>query len=135
MKIKIWSDGAARGNPGPAGAGALLEDAAGKTLAELSEYLGETTNNIAEYRALEIALREALRRGARQAEIFLDSELVVRQLLGLYRVRQPHLLPLFSSVQQLLQKLSCFSIQHIPREQNRRADQLAKRAIDGHFGK
>jgi ribonuclease HI len=134
MKIKIWSDGAARGNPGPAGAGALLEDAAGKTLAELSEYLGETTNNVAEYRALEIALREALRHGARQAEIFLDSELVVRQLQGLYRVRQPHLLPLFSSVQQLLKKFSGFSIQHVPREQNRRADQLANQAIDGHHG-
>ncbi len=128
--LRMWTDGAARGNPGPAGAGVALFDERGRPVAELARALGETTNNVAEYEALQMGLEEALRLGARQVEIFLDSELVVRQVEGKYRVRQPHLKPRLAKIRQLLSRFDSYRISHVPREQNRLADRLANQAID-----
>jgi ribonuclease HI len=126
----IHCDGASRGNPGEAGAGAVISDSRGRTLKELKSFLGLTSNNVAEYQALILALEKALELGARSAMVFLDSELVVRQIRGEYRVREPHLKPLYHKALELLNQFSQYSILYIPREENRRADQLANEAID-----
>ena len=126
----IHSDGAARGNPGPAGAGAVIAAPSGEVVAEVSEYLGEMTNNQAEYRALVLALEEAQRRGATELAIFADSELLVRQVRGEYRVKNEGLRPLFERVRTLLRGIGRYTIQHVPRERNAHADALANRAID-----
>jgi ribonuclease HI len=126
----IHCDGASRGNPGEAGAGAVISDSRGRTLKELKCSLGLASNNVAEYRALILALGKALELGARSATLFLDSELVVRQIRGEYRVREPHLKALHQKALELLNELSQYSILYIPREENRRADQLANEAID-----
>ena len=131
-KIIIHSDGAARGNPGPAGAGALLRDEGGAVLAEVSEYIGEATNNQAEYRALVFALAEAKRLGATSVAIYADPELMVRQIKGEYRVKNEGLRPLFQQAQRVLQAIGAYTIEHLPRERNREADKLANRAIDTH---
>ena len=126
----IHSDGASRGNPGEAGAGAVISDSRGRTLKEVKCSLGLASNNVAEYQALILALEKALELGARSATVFLDSELVVRQIRGEYRVREPHLKELHQKALELLNQLSQYSILYIPREENRRADQLANEAID-----
>ena len=126
----IHTDGASRGNPGEAGAGAVISDSQGRTLKELKLYLGMASNNVAEYRAAIYALERALELGARSATLLLDSELVVRQLRGEYRVREPHLKILHQKAQEVLNRFSQYSILYIPREENRRADQLANEAID-----
>jgi ribonuclease HI len=129
----IWSlycDGASRGNPGPAGAGALLLNPQGESTAEAGEYLGETTNNVAEYRALLLGLQKARDLGVRRLRVFADSELLVRQLNGSYRVKAAHLLPLWQAAQQELRQFKTYAVSHVPREANSRADQLANRAID-----
>jgi len=126
----IHTDGASRGNPGEAGAGAVISDSQGRTLKELKLYLGMASNNVAEYRAAIYALERALELGARSATLLLDSELVVRQLRGEYRVREPHLKTLHQKAQEVLNRFSQYSILYIPREENRRADQLANEAID-----
>lgn len=130
VKLTIHSDGAARGNPGPAGAGAVLADAHGKLVAEISLPLGEMTNNQAEYRALLAAVEKAQTLGAKALEIFCDSELVVKQLQGEYRVKDPHLRVLFRQLLPKLQSFDGYTIEHIRREQNERADELANLAID-----
>lgn len=126
----LYADGGARGNPGPAGAGACLEDKEGRHVSEAYRYLGETTNNVAEYSALILGLKEALKHRPKKLLIRLDSQLVVRQLEGSYRVKQPHLLELFHQVQNLLGKFPQYEIEHIPREKNERADRLANQAMD-----
>lgn len=132
-EIVIHTDGAARGNPGPAGAGAVLAVPDGKTLCEVSAYLGDDlTNNQAEYRAIILALNEAKKRGAVHVKIFADSELVVRQLRGEYKVKNSGLKPLYSEVTSLLREIGKYTIEYIPREKNRRADKLANMAIDKH---
>ncbi|MBI4126338.1 MAG: ribonuclease HI family protein [Deltaproteobacteria bacterium] len=130
MECLLYSDGAARGNPGPAGAGATILKADGTVVGEVCTYLGEMTNNQAEYRALLLALDKASTLGATQITIYADSELLVRQVKGEYRVRDAGLKPLFHDVMGRLQKLDGYTIQHIPREKNKRADQLANLAID-----
>lgn len=130
MKVILYTDGAARGNPGPAGAGVLLQDATGNELWQGSEYLGYTTNNVAEYQALLSGLQQARRLGATAVEVRTDSELLAKQLNGHYRVKSPHLLPLFQQVVQLKKEFASFSIRHIPREENRQADRLANAGID-----
>ena len=130
MTITIHSDGAARGNPGPAGAGAVLTAADGSIVAEVSRYLGEMTNNQAEYRALLLAVEEARRRGATELRIYADSELMVRQIKGEYRVKNAELKPLFQDVMRHLRAIGPFAIHHIPREKNKLADKLANLAID-----
>ncbi len=129
-KWRLFTDGASRGNPGPAGAGAALFDAAGCELAARSLALGHCTNNAAEYRALLLGLQTALELGCLQLDICLDSELIVRQLQGRYKVKHETLKPLFDEARHLLARLERWSVAHVPREQNRRADQLANQGID-----
>ncbi len=130
-EITIYSDGAARGNPGPAGAGAELTDAEGKVLGTVCTYLGERTNNQAEYQALIFALDEAIELGATRVRIFADSELMVKQVRGEYKVRNAGIKPLYEDVRKRLRRIGSHTIEHVPREKNGRADTLANLAIDG----
>jgi len=128
--VRIYSDGASRGNPGPAGAGAVLTDKEGQALEHLGRFLGEQTNNQAEYAGALLGLRRAKALGASSVELLSDSQLLIRQLKGLYRVKHPGLLPLH---QEALECLACFSevrLTHIPREENQAADTMSNRAID-----
>ena len=128
--LKIQIDGAARGNPGPAGAGVVLSDSRGKKLKELAVYLGETTNNVAETCALLLGMQEALRIGSsRGVNVLTDSELLARQMTGVYRVRDPQLQLLHALIRPLKESFAKFEIRHVPREQNRAADRLANRAV------
>ena len=131
MRATLYADGAARGNPGPAGSGALLLDERGEVLAALSLGLGSATNNVAEYRALILGLEEARRRGIDRIDVRMDSLLVVNQMQGLYKVKHPGLRPLALRAGALLAEFAERTIEHIPREENGRADALANRAIDG----
>ncbi|HEY9072986.1 MAG TPA: ribonuclease HI family protein, partial [Desulfobaccales bacterium] len=127
---RLFCDGASRGNPGPAGAGAALFNPLGEPAAKLARYLGETTNNVAEYQALILGLKEAARLGAHKLQVLADSELLVRQLNGQYRVKAPHLLPLWRLAKNELQKFETSTISHVPRAENRLADELANQGID-----
>jgi ribonuclease HI/probable phosphoglycerate mutase len=128
-RLVIYTDGASRGNPGPAAIGVVIRDSSGQVVTSISRYIGETTNNQAEYRAIVAALEEAIRLRAREVEINSDSELVVKQIKGQYRVKRPALKPLYRRVKELLGVFDSFSIDVIPREQNREADALANRAF------
>ena len=130
LEFFIYADGASRGNPGEAGIGAVIADPQGRTVKELKLFLGMVTNNVAEYRAVICALEKAWHLGAAKVRVYLDSELVVRQLCGEYRVREAHLQTLHHQATEILHRFAQYSIHHIPREQNRRADQLANEAID-----
>ena len=121
-------DGASRGNPGPAGAGAILRY--GSERIELKRSLGNATNNVAEYEALIMALEEALRRGAQHIELQSDSELLVLQMNGAYRVKSPHLLPLFNKACELAKKFDEINIYHIDRSLNWEADRMANMAVE-----
>ena len=129
-RVTIWVDGASRGNPGQAAIGVVIKDEQGKIIARISRCIGTTTNNQAEYRAIIAALEKAIELGITRVEIKSDSELVVRQLNGRYRVRKAELKPLFQKASQLCGSLEGFAITHIPREQNREADRLANAALD-----
>jgi len=131
VRILIYTDGAARGNPGPAGAGAILRDADGAVLAEIAEPLGHATNNVAEWTAVLLALEEARRLGATQVDLRMDSQLVARQISGIYRVKHPDLKPIHAAVMDLLATLDGYTVGHVPRELNREADRLSNVAIDG----
>ncbi|HSI99498.1 MAG TPA: ribonuclease HI family protein [Patescibacteria group bacterium] len=132
MRLLIHTDGAARGNPGPAGAGAILRDAAtGEVLAEIAEGLGRATNNVAEWTAVRLALEEARRLGASRVDLRMDSELVARQITGIYRVKHPDLKPIHAAVMALLRGFDGYTIGHVPRELNKDADRLSNVAIDG----
>jgi ribonuclease HI len=126
----LMIDGAARGNPGEAGCGAVIFDPAGRAVRELCRYIGHATNNVAEYEALLLGLEEAVRLGAKALRIESDSQLLVRQLNGLYRVRDGKLIQLHQKALHLLRQLKACRIIHIGRENNRLADRLANRAID-----
>jgi ribonuclease HI len=128
--LHIHIDGASRGNPGEAGFGVHVTGAGGAERASLYGYLGRATNNVAEYQALVHALRYALAHGARQVRLFSDSELVVRQMEGRYRVKHPDLLPLHREAAALRRQLGEVVLTHVPREKNREADRLANRALD-----
>lgn len=130
-RVIIYSDGAARGNPGPAGAGAILQGEDGHVIVEVCRYLGEMTNNQAEYNALLLALEEAQAIGAENLTIFADSELMVKQIMGEYRVKNEGIKPLFAKAQKLLRGFAGYTIEHVPRDENRHADRLANLAIDG----
>ena len=129
-EIVAYIDGASWGNPGPASYGVVIQDAGGNPLDTLSQHIGHATNNVAEYRALVAALEYASSHNARSIKIFCDSELVARQMQGRYRVQSPDLIPLFQRASALARGLGHFSIQHVPRERNREADQLANQALD-----
>lgn len=126
----LYADGASRGNPGPAAIGFVLRDSDDQVIHEGSEFIGRATNNEAEYRALIRGLQTAQGLGVRRLQVRLDSELVVRQLGGRYRVRSPGLRPLHQRVMELTKSFASFEVAHIPRESNRRADTLANRALD-----
>ena len=129
---RAWIDGGARGNPGPAGFGvfAEIETAGGVETAEIFGFLGSTTNNVAEYTGLLAALEWAARQGVERLDLRSDSELLVKQLSGIYKVKAPHLVPLFARASALRRRIPQLSIRHVRREENKRADALANRAMD-----
>ena len=126
----LMVDGAARGNPGEAGCGAVICDANGAVVQELSRYLGHATNNVAEYEALLIGLEALLKAGKKQIRVQSDSQLLVRQLNGEYRVKDEKLKILFERATSLLRQFERYRILHVPREENKLADRLANKAID-----
>jgi ribonuclease HI len=128
--VRVYSDGAARGNPGPAGAGAVLTDAAGNVIARLGRYLGKQTNNVAEYEGLLLGLKHARELGYREVEVRADSQLLIRQLKGEYAVRHAGLKPLHAEALRLLHGFDRYDLQHVPREENALADEMSNRAID-----
>lgn len=132
-KYFLYTDGAARGNPGPAGAGAYICAENGQVIAEIAEYLGEATNNVAEYKGLIFGLERLVALGVSEVEIRADSELMVKQLNGEYRVKHPNLVPLYRKAQGLLDKIPSVTIKHVRREENQEADRLSNQAIDEHF--
>ncbi len=129
-RLVIYADGAARGNPGPAGIGVVIEDERGRVLKELSQFVGRKTNNQAEYIALIQGLEAAAEYKADAVQVRLDSELLVHQLRGEYKVKSPLLKPLRNKAQELLARYKVVGIEHIERQYNRAADRLANRAID-----
>jgi ribonuclease HI len=130
MKFHAHIDGAARGNPGPAGAGVFVEGDGDRPAEEHFEALGTTTNNVAEYRALLLALRRAEQSGAAEVAIASDSLLLVEQMSGRYKVRATHLQPLFAEALARAKAFPRFSIRHVRREQNKKADRLANLGAD-----
>ncbi|MBI3180922.1 MAG: ribonuclease HI family protein [Myxococcales bacterium] len=129
-RLRVYSDGAARGNPGPAGAGAVLVEPSGQVVDRLGKYLGVQTNNYAEYMGLLLGLRRARELGVREVEVFADSELMIRQLGGRYQVKSPTLRPLYEEALRLLNDFSRVKLVHVPREMNTAADEMSNRAID-----
>lgn len=130
MNLVIHTDGGARGNPGPAAIGIVISDQNGKTIKEFGTYIGETTNNEAEYRALIAGLEEAVEKKAAKAECYLDSELVVKQLNGQYRVKNERMQILHSEVKELMQKIPEITFTHVKREKNKDADRLVNQVLD-----
>jgi ribonuclease HI len=129
------SDGGARGNPGPAGYGVVIQDESGRKVAALSEYLGHQTNNFAEYQGLIAALEYALQHGPKALKLISDSELLVRQIKGIYKVKNPTLQDLHARAKELIRQLDWFSIGHALREHNQDADRLANEAMDRGMGR
>lgn len=133
----VWTlrcDGGARGNPGPAACAYVLADASGNEAEARGEYLGEVTNNVAEYRGLILGLNAALRREARPLVVYMDSELVVRQMTGEYRVKNSGLKPLHAEARDLADRLRSVHFVAVRREDNARADQLVNDTLDGILG-
>jgi ribonuclease HI len=128
--LRAWVDGGARGNPGPAGYGAHIEDESGKLVRDVNGFLGIATNNVAEYQGLLAALRTARELGAHSLTVLADAQLIVRQMKGEYRVKDAKLRPLFLQAQALAAGIPHFQIQHVPREENAEADRLANEAMD-----
>ncbi len=128
-------DGGARGNPGPAGYGVIVKDQSGAKLASLQQYLGHQTNNYAEYQGLIAALEYAIERRHKALKVISDSELMVKQMKGQYKVKSPGLIDLYHRAKELITKLDWFSIQHVLRAQNREADELANQAMDKGMGR
>jgi ribonuclease HI len=128
--VVVNCDGAARGNPGPAGAGAVVTDPDGTVLVEIAEGLGETTNNVAEYTAAIRGLEAAKALGADEVLLRSDSQLMINQMTGRYRVKTPHLQPLHRQVRDLVRAFSRVEFEHVPRERNAHADRLANKGVD-----
>ncbi len=134
-RLVFHIDGGARGNPGPAGYGVLVKDDTGRKVDELSVFLGVQTNNFAEYSGLVAALEYALEHSASGVKIYSDSELLVKQMKGEYKVKSPALLEIYGEAKDLVRKLKSFEIRHVMREQNREADRLANKAMDEGMGR
>lgn len=128
--MTVSCDGASRGNPGPAGAGAQIVDADGAVLAEIAEGIGETTNNVAEYTAVIRGLEKAQELGASDVLLRSDSQLLINQLIGSYRVKTPHLQPLHRRVRGLAAGFESIEFEHVRRERNTEADRLANQGVD-----
>jgi ribonuclease HI len=129
------SDGGARGNPGPAGYGVVIKDESGRKVAALSEYLGHQTNNFAEYQGLIAALEYAIDHGPKALKLISDSELLVRQIKGIYKVKNATLKDLHGRAHELIAQMNWFSIGHALREHNQEADRLANDAMDKGMGR
>ena len=134
-EITAYCDGGSRGNPGPSGYGVSIEDAAGRPIADLSEFLGVKTNNFAEYSGLLAALEYALSHGHPRLRVVADSELMVKQMKGQYQVKSPDLRPLWEEAKRRAARMERFEIQHVLRNKNKRADALANQAMDRGTGK
>jgi ribonuclease HI len=130
QRVRVYSDGAARGNPGPSGAGAVLVEPSGQVVERLGKFLGVQTNNYAEYMGLILGLKRARELGVREVEVFADSELLIRQLGGSYQVKSQSLRPLYEEALKLLNDFSRVKLVHVPREMNSAADEMSNRAID-----
>lgn len=130
FRLRVYSDGAARGNPGPSGAGAVLVDPSGQIVERLGKFLGVQTNNYAEYMGLILGLKRARDLGVREVEVYADSELMIRQLGGAYQVKSPSLRPLYEEALKLLNDFQRVKLVHLPREMNAAADEMSNRAID-----
>ena len=126
----LYVDGASRGNPGPSAVGVVLYDGGKRVVRSFGKYIGETTNNVAEYTALLYGIQEALQQQAKTLKVHTDSELLARQMQGRYKVKEPQLKVLNEQIHYLIPGFRSFSIQHIPREKNREADRLANQAIN-----
>lgn len=133
MRLNIYTDGACHGNPGPAAIGVVITDDHQKVLATVSDYIGHGTNNKAEYSAVVRALELAIRLNPEEVVLYLDSELVVRQLNGSYKVKSRSILPLYNKASELLKKFPRISVMHIGRELNTEADALATAALQKRF--
>ena len=133
--LTAYSDGGARGNPGPAGYGVVIQDETGKKVAALSEYLGHQTNNVAEYQGLIAALEYAVENGHKALKVISDSELLVRQIKGIYKVKNSTLQELHGRAKDLIAQLDWFSIGHVLRGHNQEADDLANAAMDKGTGR
>jgi ribonuclease HI len=131
VKVIVHVDGGARGNPGPAAAAAVISSPDGDVLEERSELLGHATNNVAEYRALLLGLARARELGADEVEVVGDSELVAKQIQGLYKVKHEAMRPLYLDSMKALREFASWSIRTVPRAQNARADALVNAALDG----
>ncbi|MDP4001137.1 MAG: ribonuclease HI family protein [bacterium] len=129
-KLIIYTDGGARGNPGPAAIGVVVRNQSGETLAQISMRIGETTNNQAEYQALIVGLNKAIELGAIQVTCIMDSELVVKQLTGQYKIKEPGLQKRVAEVLQLSHKFQSIDFKHVLREKNQLADELVNKALD-----
>lgn len=130
MQAALFADGGSRGNPGPAASGAVLLAPDGEVLEEVGRYLGTATNNVAEWTALQIGLEAALARGIRRLDVRMDSELVVKQVSGEYRVKHPGLQPLYRRVRALLSQFEAVNVQHVRRKDNALADALVNQVLD-----
>ena len=133
MSYRIYSDGASRGNPGPSGIGAVIFDAHGKVVHEIARYIGEVTNNVAEYKALIAALDYCVKHKLSPVEILADSQLLIRQLAGEYKVKNENIKVLYQEVQAHLKHLKVTGYKHVYREDNKHADRLANQGIDDHL--
>ena len=133
--ITAWCDGGSRGNPGPSGYGVVVQDAQKQIIGELSDFLGRKTNNFAEYSGLLAALDFALAHRHPRLRVISDSELMVKQIKGQYKVNSPELRPLYDEAKRRIAQLEAFQIQHVLREKNRRADELANQAMDRGMGR
>jgi ribonuclease HI len=133
--LTAYSDGGARGNPGPSGYGVVVQDQSGKKIAALSEYLGHQTNNFAEYQGLIAALEYAVKHGHKALKVVSDSELLVRQIKGVYKVKNAALKDLHARAKELIAQLDWFSIGHVLRGHNQEADELANAAMDKGMGR
>jgi ribonuclease HI len=130
MDATLFADGGSRGNPGPAASGAVLLDPGGELVEEIGAYLGVATNNVAEWTALVLGLEAAAKRGIRRLAVRLDSELVVKQLSGEYRVKHAGLQPYYRRARQLIRGFTEVDVRHIPRKENALADRLVNRVLD-----
>ena len=131
--VKVYCDGCAKGNPGPASVGVTIETSGGKDIKNISEYIGITTNNVAEYFSMIYALQEAVSLKASKVVIYTDSQLMERQFNGQYKVKEPHVKLLHRIVKHLSSYFSELKVIHIPREENKEADRLANLAVEGHI--
>lgn len=133
-RVKLYSDGGSRGNPGPSASGYVVMDMDNKILADEGVYMGVTTNNVAEYTALKLGLEAALKLGAREVDCYMDSLLVVNQMRGIFKIKNRDLWPVHDAIKELLPSFKSVHFTHVPREFNKLADAAVNRALDQHLG-